>query len=56
MHYVTMRYAACIIIMDAFFRYLREPHILEDFKSTFDLSAKFKYPEPSEVQKSKYFE
>jgi hypothetical protein len=30
--------------MDAFFRYLREPNILEDFKNTFDISAKFKYP------------
>lgn len=41
--------------MDAFFRYIKVPHIKEDFKSTFDLSAKFKYPGPSEAQKNKYF-
>lgn len=41
--------------MDAFFKYLKEPHILEDFKSVFDLSANFKYPNPSEAQKCKYF-
>jgi hypothetical protein len=42
--------------MDAFFKYVKEPHVLEDFKGTFDLSAKFRIPGPSEAQKSKYFE
>jgi hypothetical protein len=33
--------------MDAFFKYLKEPNVLEDFKGIFDLSAKFRIPEPS---------
>lgn len=42
--------------MNAFIRYARGKDIKDDFLATFDISAKFKYPNPSEAQKSKYFE
>jgi hypothetical protein len=42
--------------MDAFLRYARKPHVMEDIKGTFECSAKFKYPKPSETQLRKYFD
>jgi len=42
--------------MEAFISFVKQRHILEDFKGTFDTSSKFKYPEPSEQQKRKFFE
>jgi hypothetical protein len=42
--------------MEAFINFVKQRHVLEDFKGTFDSSSKFKYPEPSEQQKRKFFE
>lgn len=30
--------------MEAFINFVKQRHILEDFKGTFDTSSKFKYP------------
>lgn len=42
--------------MEVFIALAKEPNKISDLKETFDVVAKFNYPEPSEVQKSNYFE